>query len=84
MFIKYIPDSSLSQQGIHHDKENNVTYDDESNWLHRNDAYQVHNIGGRMRAIADMPTGHEMQTISTILKCIAQGNIIVVPYYIRT
>jgi hypothetical protein len=27
----YIPDSSLSQQGIHHDKENNVTYDDESN-----------------------------------------------------
>jgi hypothetical protein len=43
--------------------------------LHRNDAYQVQNIGGRMRAIADMPPGHEMQTISTILKCIAQGNI---------
>jgi hypothetical protein len=55
---------------------NNVMYDDESNWLKRNDHYQMQRIGGRMRAVA-MPHSQEMQemqTVSTIISDIAQAN----------
>ena len=67
-----IPNSSLSAEHAPYDKENTLTYDEESDWLHRNDAYQIQQIGGRIRAVA-MPLGHNMQSISTVVRDIAQG-----------
>ena len=49
------------------DQENNITCNDESNWLHRSDAYQMQQIGGRLRAIP-LLDGHKTQTIHTITR----------------
>ena len=46
-----IPNSPQSYESNPHDKENNVICDDESNWLHRNDAYQMQQTAGRLRAV---------------------------------
>jgi hypothetical protein len=77
--LSTIPALSLPHQAITHDNVNNVMYDDESNWLKRNDHYQMQQIGGRMRVVA-MPHSQEMQTLSTIISDIAQGNDIVLAH----
>jgi hypothetical protein len=71
--LSTIPALYLPHQAISHDNMNNVMYDDESNWLKRNDHYQMQRIGGRMRAVP-MPHSQEMQTVSTIISDIAQAN----------
>jgi hypothetical protein len=77
-----MPNSCQSHGGISCDKENNRAYDDESNWLHRNDAYQVQHIAGRKRAVAMPHVRTTRQTISNITKDDAQG-IAIQRSYIR-
>jgi hypothetical protein len=55
--LSNLPNSSQSVGGIPQDKNKNVACEDESNWLHRNNAYQMQQIAGRMRAVA-MPLDH--------------------------
>ena len=76
--LSNIRNSCRSYEHNPHDKENNITYNDESNWLHRNDEYQMQQIAGRLRAVP-LPDGHKTQTISTIMRegscmCIDQHN----------
>jgi hypothetical protein len=57
-----------------HNKENNLTYDDESNWLHRNDAYQRQHIAGSSKRATVVPLGQkQMEPIVSIIGDIAQG-----------
>uniref|UniRef100_A0ACD6ATD3 Uncharacterized protein n=1 Tax=Avena sativa TaxID=4498 RepID=A0ACD6ATD3_AVESA len=51
------PESSQSLGGIPQENENNVNDENDSNWLHKNDAFQMQKIAGRMRAVA-VPLGH--------------------------
>jgi hypothetical protein len=53
-----LPNGSQSLGGIPHQKENNATDKDDNSWLHRNGAYQMQQIAGRMRVVA-MPLGQE-------------------------
>lgn len=66
-----------SHERVPHNKENNLTYDDESNWLHRNDAYQMQQIPGSSKRAIAMPLGQKMQLIGTIIRDIAQGHLVV-------
>ena len=67
-----MPGSSKPPENIQ--EENVVTQDEESNWLHRNDAYEMQQIGGRMRPNA-MPIRDKIETTPTI--DIAHGNVII-------
>jgi hypothetical protein len=39
--LSNLPTSSLAIGGIPHDNHTNATEEDDSNWLHRNNAYQM-------------------------------------------
>ena len=67
-----MPTSSQSHEGIPPHEDNILGNIDESNWLHRNDAYQMVEIAGRLRVVA-VPLGHETQTISNVTADIAPG-----------
>jgi hypothetical protein len=73
--ISIIPNSGQSHGGIPDDKENNVPCDNESNWLHRNDAYQVQQISGRKRVVAMPHVSANMQTMSSSIRDVAQGSV---------
>ncbi|VAH80725.1 unnamed protein product [Triticum turgidum subsp. durum] len=62
--------SSQSHEGIPPDEDNILGNIDESNWLHRNDAYQMVEIAGRLRAVV-VPLVHKTQTISNVTADIA-------------
>jgi hypothetical protein len=62
--------------------QSHVAYDDDANWLHRNDAYQVQHIAGRKRAVAMPHVRTTTQTISNIITDVAQG-IAIQRWYIR-
>jgi hypothetical protein len=70
--LSNLPTSSPAIGGIPHDNDTNATDEDDSNWLHRNNAYRMQQIGGRMRAVAT-PHGHVPQANSTIITDITQG-----------
>ena len=67
-----MPTSSQSHEGILPDEDNILGNIDESNWLHRNDAYQMVEIAGRLRAVV-VPLVHKTQTISNVTADIAPG-----------
>ena len=72
--LSNITNSARAYEHNPHDKENNITYNDESDWLHRNDAYQMQQIAGRLRVVP-LPDGHKTQTMRTIMRD-SQGNLI--------
>ena len=60
--------------GVNLDKEN-VYEDDEDQWLHRNDSYQMQQNSRGKRNLLDT-FGHEPQTILSIVRDRTQGNVI--------
>jgi hypothetical protein len=87
--LSNLPTSSPAIGGIPHDNHTNATEEDDSNWLHRNNAYRMQQIGGRMRAVPT-PHGHVPQANSTIIditqgttnhhSCNSHNNNIIVTY----
>ncbi|XP_044360895.1 uncharacterized protein [Triticum aestivum] len=74
--LSNIPSSSQSPECVPHykeNKENNLTQEDESSWLHRNDAYHMQQIAGRIRAVT-MPLASKTKPIKPIITDIARGN----------
>jgi hypothetical protein len=62
----------------------NVTNEDDSNWLHRIDAYHMQEIAGRMKAVA-VPHGHaNVQTIQHNARPLTQLSGVETPYYSQT
>lgn len=60
--------------GVLLDDKENIDDHGDSNWLRRNDTYQMQQISGRMRVVV-MPSIHNPQTSSSIIKDSTQGNI---------
>ena len=63
----HLPGITL-EDNMHMDEDN------ESNWLRRNDAYQMQQISGRRRAVI-IPSGHDTQPSSCIIKDGTQGKL---------
>ena len=54
-------------------QEINLTNEEDSNWLHRNDAYQRRQQNGSSEIAIDVPLGRLIQPTSSIIRDISQG-----------
>ena len=80
--LSNLPITSLPPRGIPQDNDNNA--EDESDWLHRNQAYQMQQIAGRMRAVA-MPLDHNnSQTIQQNAGPLTQASGVQIAHLSRT
>jgi hypothetical protein len=52
-------------------KDNNVTEEDESNWLHRNDAYQIQHVPHKNSTIIRDTTEGKLFVVGTGIQAIA-------------
>jgi hypothetical protein len=66
--------NAVHLQGVILEDNENI-YDDNSNWLHRNDAYIMQNISGRMRVVVTPSSGYVTQTNSNNIIGTTQCNI---------